>query len=182
MGKFRQAIYAVILAALAGAPFSSPGLIAQDRPSVTDVSLTIKDIRGRAQSPFKPDGQAASVLFFILQDCPISNRYAPEIARIVREYQPKNIRFYLVYVDPAVEITQIEAHLREYNLPDIPVIHDAKRSLVAATGASVTPETAVVGKGGEILYRGRIDNLYEALGKPRRNVTEHDLRNALDAI
>ncbi len=162
------------------------GVAAQDRHSVPDVSLTIKDIRGRAQTPFKSDGQTASVLFFILQDCPISNRYAPEIARIVkqygREYQPKNIRFYLVYVDPAVETTQIEAHLREFNLPDIPVIHDARRSLVAATGASVTPETAVVGKGGEILYRGRIDNLYEALGKPRRNVTEHDLRNALDAV
>jgi len=77
---------------------------------------------------------------------------------------------------------EIEAHLREFNLPDIPVIHDAKRSLVAASGVSVTPEAAVVGKQGEILYRGRIDNLYEALGKPRRNVTEHDLRNALDAI
>jgi len=182
MGKIRQAIYTVILAALAGASFSSPSVAAQDRQSVPDLSLTIKDIHGRAQWPFKADGQTASVLFFILPDCPISNRYAPEITRIVSEHQPKGIRFYLVYVDPTVETKQIEAHLREYNLPDIPAIHDAKRSLAAATGVSVTPETAVVGKAGEILYRGRIDNLYEALGKPRRNVTERDLRNALDAI
>ncbi|MEP7340608.1 MAG: redoxin domain-containing protein [Acidobacteriota bacterium] len=182
MGKIRQAFYVVILAALACTPFFPQSITAQDRQSVTDVSLTIKDIRAHAQSPFKADGQTASVLFFILQDCPISNRYAPEIARIVSEYQAKNIRFYLVYVDPTVETKQIEAHLREFNLPAIPVIHDAKRLLVATTGVSVTPETAVVGKTGEILYRGRIDNLYEALGRPRRNVTERDLRNALDAV
>jgi thiol-disulfide isomerase/thioredoxin len=182
MGKFWQTICAVILAAWAGAACFSPAIVAQDRQSVTDVSLTIKDIRGRGQSPFKLDGQAAAVLFFIQQDCPVSNRYAPEIARIVNEYQPKKIRFYLIYIDPTVETQQIEAHLREFNLPDIPVIHDARRSLVAATGVSVTPEVAVVGKRGEILYRGRINNLYEALGKPRRIVTERDLRNALDAI
>ena len=184
MKKFWLAVWAIILTTMIGALSLSASISTQDRQSVPDVSLAIKDVRGHAQSPFKPDGQTASVLFFILQDCPISNRYAPEIARIVKEYgrQPKNIRFYLVYVDPTVETKEIEAHLREFNLPAIPVIHDANRSLVAATGVSVTPETAVVGKAGEILYRGRIDNLYEALGKPRRNVTEHDLRNALDAI
>jgi thiol-disulfide isomerase/thioredoxin len=182
MKKFRHAVYSIIFAALASAAFSSVDIAAQDRQSVSDASLTIKDIRGRAQSPFKPDGQTASVLFFILQDCPISNRYAPEIVRIVSEYQPKKVRFYLVYIDPTVQTKEIEAHLREFNLPDISVIHDARRSLVAATGVSVTPEVAVVGKQGEILYRGRIDNLYEALGKPRRNVTERDLRNALDAV
>ena len=31
-------------------------------------------------------------------------------------------------------------------------------------------------------YRGRIDNQYAALGKPRRVVTVHDLRDALDAV
>jgi hypothetical protein len=155
---------------------------AQDRQTVPDISLTMKDIRGHRQSPFKLDGQAASVFFFILQDCPISNRYAPEIARLVRDYQPKNIRFSLVYVDSATNAKAIAVHGREYNLPEIPAIHYTRHSLVAAVGASITPEVAVVGKQGEILYRGRIDNLYEALGKPRRNITEHDLRNALNAI
>jgi thiol-disulfide isomerase/thioredoxin len=158
------------------------GAQAQDRQTVPDISLTVKDIHGNSQSPFKLDGQAASVFFFILQDCPISNRYAPEIARLVRDYQSKNIRFSLVYIDPAANEKTIAAHMREFNLPEIPAIHDARHSLVAAVGASITPEVAVVGRKGEILYRGRIDNLYEALGKPRRNITEHDLRNALNAI
>jgi len=40
----------------------------------------------------------------------------------------------------------------------------------------------VLGKHGEILYRGRIDNRYAALGTKRLVATEHDLRDALDDI
>ncbi|MEK7830934.1 MAG: redoxin family protein [Acidobacteriota bacterium] len=158
------------------------GVQAQDRQTVPDVSLTIKDIAGRSQSPFKLDGQQATVLFFILQDCPISNRFAPEIARIAQDYKSKPVRFFLVYVDAAASVKEIEKHGREFNLPGVPVIHDVKHQLVAAAGASITPEVAVVGQKGAIVYRGRIDNLYEALGKPRRVVTERDLRNALEAV
>jgi hypothetical protein len=35
---------------------------------------------------------------------------------------------------------------------------------------------------GAIKYRGRIDNFYAALGKPRQRATSHDLRNALAAV
>lgn len=171
----KAAITAGILALqVAGSP--------QDRQSVPDLSLRINDIQGRSQTPFQRESQVATVLFFITQDCPISNRYAPEISRLVQEYQPKKIRFFLVYVDPAATNSEIAAHLGEYSLPMIPALHDSKHILVAAAGATVTPEAAVIGKQGEILYRGRIDNLYAALGRPRRNVTEHDLRNAIDAI
>ncbi len=152
----------------------------QDR--APNVSLTARDIRGRDHTPFKLDGSKASVLIFLAHDCPVSNRYAPELQRIARDYRDKQIRFYLVYVDPTVGSKQIEGHLREYGLSDIPAIQDARRALVKAAGATVTPEAAVVGEKGAILYRGRIDNLYAALGKPRRQATERDLRNALDAI
>lgn len=155
---------------------------AQDRQTVPDNSLTIKDIAGRSQSPFKLETQMASVLFFTLQDCPISNRYAPEIARIVQDYKTKPVRFFLVYVDPTASAKEIEQHGREYNLSGLTVIQDSKHQLVAATGVSITPEVAVVGAKGAIVYRGRINNLYEALGKPRRVVTEHELRNGLDAV
>jgi len=39
-----------------------------------------------------------------------------------------------------------------------------------------------VGAGGVVKYRGRIDNQYIALGKPRQVVTIHDLRDAIDAV
>lgn len=155
---------------------------AQDRQVVPDISLTIKDIAGHSQSPFKLESETASVLFFIQQDCPISNRYAPEIARIVEDYKSKPVRFFLVYVDATVSAKEIEQHGREFSLPKIPVVHDGKHQLVTAVGATVTPEVAVIGKKGKIVYRGRIDNLYQALGKARRVITERDLRNSLEAV
>jgi hypothetical protein len=46
----------------------------------------------------------------------------------------------------------------------------------------VTPEAVVLGKGGEVLYRGRIDDNYLAFGKKRAAARQHDLSDALDAI
>ena len=51
-----------------------------------------------------------------------------------------------------------------------------------ATPQSTTPEVAVIGASGQVLYRGRIDNLYAALGKKRPEATEKDLRRALDEV
>jgi len=39
-----------------------------------------------------------------------------------------------------------------------------------------------MGPAGQVLYRGRIDNVYAALGKRRPEATERDLRKALDEI
>jgi hypothetical protein len=51
-----------------------------------------------------------------------------------------------------------------------------------ACGIKVTPEVAVVGSDGSLLYRGRIDNRSLAPGRPREKITSHDLRMALDAL
>jgi hypothetical protein len=40
----------------------------------------------------------------------------------------------------------------------------------------------LVDRAGTIRYRGRIDNGYAELGKPRQHVTSHDLRASLEAL
>ena len=51
--------------------------------------------------------------------------------------------------------------------------------------AEVTPEAAVLrlqdDKHWTLVYRGRINDLYVALGKRRAAATSHDLRRAIDA-
>ena len=49
-------------------------------------------------------------------------------------------------------------------------------------GATVTPTAVVLDREGAVRYRGRIDDFYAALGKPRRQATTHELRDALDAV
>lgn len=144
-------------------------------------SPAIEDIQGIARSPLRPDGKA-SVLFFITSDCPISNSYAPEIQRICSEYGPQGVSCDLVYVDPSLSKADIQKHLNDFGYAGVPAILDASHTLVKATGATITPEAVVVAPSGKALYRGRIDNVWAALGKRRTEATEHDLRKALDEI
>ena len=139
----------------------------------------LKDLEGIARHPFEPADKIASVLIFFWQDCPISNGYAPEINRIAATRT--NFVFYVVQVDPELSVAAAREHARKFDLR-VPVLLDPQHRLVRFAKATVTPEVIVFRKSGDVLYRGRIDNLYVALGKKRRVVTEHDLLDALDAI
>jgi len=147
----------------------------------------ILDVTGRQLTLFEPAG-TAHVLFFIATDCPISNSYAPEIQSICRDYSARAVSCSLVYED--VDLTNSSArlntvvrdHMQEFRYTDIAATIDSTRVIAKRAKASVTPEAVVVDHAGKIRYRGRIDNFYAALGKTRRQVTEHDLRTALDAV
>jgi hypothetical protein len=135
-----------------------------------------------AANPLHPSG-SANILFFITNDCPIANSYAPEIQRICADYASKGVACTLVYSDPTLDAAAIHKHFADYGYkPPIEAVSDAHHQLAHATGATITPEAVIVGKDGKVLYRGRIDNFYAALGKPRRFATEHDLRQALDEV
>lgn len=123
----------------------------------------------------------ASVLIFISADCPVSNRYAPEIQRLYREFAPKGFRFTLVYPNPSDDIAVIERHTREYALPSI-VERDPGHALVKKAQATVTPEAVVFDNKDRVIYRGRIDDRFVELGRERPAATKHDLRNALNAV
>ncbi|MGI8922942.1 MAG: redoxin domain-containing protein [Fimbriimonadales bacterium] len=123
----------------------------------------------------------AIVLLFVAVDCPISNRYAPEIARIVDEYGRKRLKFFRVYVDASVTSNQIALHGKDFSLK-FPAVLDYEHDLVRKVGASVTPQAAVIGGDGTLLYRGRIDDLYSDHGRFKEKATRLDLRIALDEV
>jgi hypothetical protein len=149
--------------------------------------VEIRDIDGRVLKPFEPAG-AAHVLFFVATDCPISNSYAPEIQRMCQHFGSSGVSCSLIYedVDTAASSEpldqQVRTHLRDYRYSGISAAIDRTRTVATRAGATITPQAVVIDRAGQIRYRGRIDNFYAALGKPRQHVTEHDLRDALDAI
>jgi len=122
----------------------------------------------------------AAVLLFVQTDCPISNRYAPTIARLYARFQPQGVAFYLVYPDRREDADAIRRHGREYGLPG-QALRDVQHALVKRVGATVTPEAVVLGERGNIVYRGRIDDRYMALDQMRPQPTRNDLANALAA-
>jgi len=123
---------------------------------------------------------AMTVLIFISADCPVSNRYAPEIKRLYDEFTPKGIRFRLVYPNPLDGEAEIRRHLLAFGYPSI-AEPDRDHRLVRLAGVTITPEAAVFDAKQRLVYRGRIDDRFVELGRERPAATRHDLRNALAA-
>ena len=120
--------------------------------------VTAEDTDGKTWTLLVPAAHQFDLLFFIATDCPISNRYAPEIARICTEYRTRGVRCVLVYPDAGIDAAAVSAHRREYGLGATgPAIIDRGHALVRAAGARVTPEGALYSSGGRV-YRGRIDD------------------------
>lgn len=144
-------------------------------------SLTVFDLDNRAVDPFKEAaGAKATVFLFTATDCPISNRYAPEVQRVYHAFAPKGVRFFLVYPNPADRSDAIRAHAKSFGYA-ADALRDPKQELAKLANATVTPEAAVF-VGGKLVYHGRIDDRFVDLGLERPAPTTRDLAAALDAV
>jgi thiol-disulfide isomerase/thioredoxin len=135
---------------------------------------------GTAADPLQKSAEKVVVLVFVRTDCPISNRYAPVIQRISAKYQGK-ATFWLVYPDKSESAEKIHQHEREYNYK-LPALRDPQRVLVKLAQARVTPEVAVFDASRHLAYHGRIDDLYQDLGRARHAPTTHELEDAIQAV
>ena len=159
-----------------GRRFSGAGAAAADQPRV-------QHIDGGAVDPFAaPAGVTAIVFLFTSTDCPISNRYAPEVRRLAAAFAPRGVVFRLIYPNPAERAPAIREHMTAFAYAGATqALRDPEHALVKFVGATVTPEAAVYA-GGHIVYRGRIDDRYVDLGLERPAPTRRDLAEALAAV
>jgi len=141
------------------------------------------DLHGAPVHDLAGPGIHIVVLFFAATDCPISNRYAPEIARLEQEFSTQGVRIWWVYPNPADTASIVAQHRHDYGITADAVL-DTKQSLVALAHVGVTPESAVFAvEGNQLreLYHGRIDDRYISLGQERPQPTHHDLELAIAA-
>lgn len=142
--------------------------------------VVIVAVAGVAAAGQAPIAAERTVLVFATTDCPISNRYAPEVQRLAARFDG-TFRFKLVYPVPADTDAKIRDHVRTFGY-HVDWVRDPDGSLVRRTGVTVTPEVAVIGAGGNVVYRGRIDDRYVDFGKDRPQPTVRDLERTLEAI
>lgn len=126
----------------------------------------------------------ASVFLFTATDCPISNRYAPEINSLHDEYGGQGIDFWIVYVDPVESVESQRRHFVEFGYR-CGALRDTHHWLVSYCGATTTPEVAVVcsstnvAANGSVVYLGRIDDRFVDFGKSSRVAERRDLAESL---
>jgi hypothetical protein len=176
IGGWRRCIRSLALGialAGAGAPAAQPA-----------AGTGLVDLEGRGVDPFLAGSPAAAVFVFVRTDCPISNRYAPEMRRLQERFAGPDMAFWLVYADPDETADAIRRHVEEYGYKAA-ALRDPEHAFVRFAGARVTPEAAVYllgSPGPRLVYRGRIDDRYVALGQARPAPTTRDLEDVLTAI
>ena len=147
--------------------------------NLTEIELTT--LNGAAIRPADAGDGSFAVLVFVTSDCPIANAFQPELARLVLRARELGGRLTLVHVVPTLSEQEARTHVAEFGIK-APVVIDRAHRLVKATGVEMTPEAVVIDRAGQVVYRGRINNLFVTYGKRRAEATEHDLRNAIEAV
>ena len=150
---------------------------ADNRPYGTDLS-------GQPVLSLANQQTKAIVLVFVASDCPISNRYLPQIRRLQKEFGPQHVAFWVIYPNPGDTVAVIRQHQKSYGtIAD--EIRDPNHRLVQLARAKVTPEAAVLvpqDRGFKEVYLGRIDNRDIDFGQQRPQATQHDLQDAIAAV
>lgn len=128
-----------------------------------------------------PPGTKAIVYLFTSTECPVSNRYAPEIRRIGQTFAPRGVLFRLVYPSRFETAAAVREHMAAFAYGSLEAVRDPVLALVGFTGATITPEVAII-VDGQVVYRGRIDDRFVDLGVERPQPTVHDLSDALTTV
>jgi hypothetical protein len=139
----------------------------------------VTDLDGRPVDPLAGSA-AVTVLVFVATDCPISNRYVPELGRLRARFESRGVAFWLVYPTIEESPSVIASHLHEFGLT-LPAVRDTRHALVHRAQVTVTPESAVFLRGGALAYHGRIDDKIVDFGQARPEATQHELADAIDA-
>jgi peroxiredoxin len=145
------------------------------------LAFQLRDTKGAAHTPAEWSGAKAVVLLFTTTDCPIANSYVPEMNRIHEAYAPRGVQFFAVQTDFTIPEADVAKYASDFQYA-YPLLLDPQQILVRHTGASITPQVAILAPDGKLLYLGRIDDRVADFGKQRSKPATLDLRDSLDAL
>jgi hypothetical protein len=143
-------------------------------------------LNGQPVTNLATPGTNAVVLFFIATDCPISNRYIPEIKDLEKKYTAQHVVFWFVYPNVGESPEAVRRHETNYGI-ETHVLLDPHHTLVKLTRVSVTPEAAILVPQNNIaefrtVYHGRIDDRYIQIGQQRPTARQYDLERAIEEV
>ena len=118
---------------------------------------------------------------FLSPDCPIANAIAPTLGRLGEYARQHGIETLLIYPRKGLTNSEVDTHAQAYGLVGR-VVLDPDCQWVDSLDATVTPEAFVFSggiKNANVLYRGRINDLYRGVGNRQEQARTHDFRKAI---
>ena len=123
-----------------------------------------------------------TVYFFLAEECVICQQYTPLLNELYHEFASTDIEFIGLFPNRFSKAKTIAAFKDKFKIA-MPLQTDYFQTKAKALGAVVTPQVFVYDNNtSSILYSGRIDNTYFALGKRRRVTTSFELKTTLQAL
>jgi len=145
-----------------------PGEKAQD--------FIIKNYDGNTYHLYDVKDVEAIVIMFWSTECPYVQPYTERINKLATDYQKKKVVFWGINSNNTESVDEVIEH-KNKNGYVFPMLKDVNNVVADLFGATRTPEVFVLSKDYVLLYHGRIDDNRNA-----SEVTQHDLKNALDEI
>lgn len=120
----------------------------------------------------------ATVFVFLSETCPICQSYTLPLKELYKKYKEKSIRFVGVFPNYYVTQKDMDEFKKTYTIP-FDLILDSNGDLTKKFNATITPEVFVENELGQVVYSGRIDDSFYAIGKRRKVITSTELSDAL---
>jgi thiol-disulfide isomerase/thioredoxin len=119
------------------------------------------------------------VFMIFAPDCPLCLNYADKFEDLHHDFGDE-FEFYAILPGTYYSGSEVEEFLEITGMNQT-IIYDTNWQLCKALGATVTPEFFVYSKS-EIVYSGKCDDWAALIGRKRRKVSEHYLKDALMAV
>jgi peroxiredoxin len=140
-------------------------------------------VTGRAVGPGAFAGKKALLVMFICRHCPFVKHVQHELARLGRDYQPKEVGIVAVSSnDASAYPDDAPARLAEMARSEgftFPLCYDETQEVAKSYRAACTPDFFLFDADRKLVYRGQLDDSRPSNGRP---VTGRDLRNAIEAV
>jgi hypothetical protein len=152
----------------------------QTKAKAPAITFSLIDMNGTIHSLEQNDSKRVRAFVFVSTECPISNGYIKtlnEIQAIIAKSE-KAAEFFGVVSDPTVTRTQAAKHFAEFQA-EFPILFDASGLLAQALKPSYVPEAFVLDHDGTLVYRGAIDNSWEAIGRRRLKAEKEFLADTI---
>ena len=146
------------------------------------IGVRVTDVKGQHHRIGVSTGKVQpAVLVFLDTACPVATRYVPTLNALHAEAAARGVALYGVLSNPAITWRASADFVDDFGIA-FPVILDSAGDLALRLGPRVMSEAFVVSTGDRVVYRGRIDDRFAAVGRLRTRIASHDLRTVIEAL
>jgi hypothetical protein len=128
-------------------------------------------------------GQSSKPMVFVTisEECPISIAMVDDLKDLHNRFQ-NEIDFTLVFPMLSSDTTSASNFVSEYDMAGFSIMVKNANKFCKDHELKITPEAMLLSSNNEIIYRGRISNLYSSPGKKNHKVSKNDLKEAISSF